>query len=69
MGSYCRTAKFVSRSVTCDDESVRASGPPRSAVRKEREETPCDSPADLDDDGDVDLADLVAFQAAFTGVR
>ena len=30
---------------------------------------PCNSPADLDHDGDVDLADLVVFQAALTGSR
>ena len=31
--------------------------------------TPCNSPADLDGDDDVDLADVVIFQAAFTGTR
>ena len=41
----------------------------RPSSRRGSPKPPCNSPYDLDRDGDVDLSDVVLFQASFTGSR
>ena len=65
-------ADFISMTQCFSGPGAEPDGPDccrRPPPRRGSPPGPCNSPADLDDDGDVDLTDMVIFQASFTGAR